>query len=150
MARRTTVALIDDLDGSPADETVEFALDGTAYEIDLSTAHADGLRDALSAYIDRARRRGRGSRSARPAAPSARPVGHGDSSARPHRSAAPGPTTTAPAPAPTPATVGPDGLTAEERERIRAWALEEGIEVKARGRLTKDLISNYRALQARR
>ena len=46
--------------------------------------------------------------------------------------------------------VTPDGLTSEERERIRAWANEEGIEVKARGRLSKDLIGNYRSVQARR
>ncbi|WP_442874010.1 Lsr2 family DNA-binding protein [Actinomycetospora sp. NBC_00405] len=45
---------------------------------------------------------------------------------------------------------GPDGLTSEERERIRAWANEEGIEVKARGRLSKDLIGNYRSVHARR
>ena len=45
---------------------------------------------------------------------------------------------------------GPDGLTASERETIRTWAAEEGIEVKSRGRLTKDLIANYRAVQARR
>jgi Lsr2 len=40
--------LIDDLDGSPADGTVRFALDGTSYEIDLSTGHAQALHAALS------------------------------------------------------------------------------------------------------
>ncbi|WP_444876332.1 Lsr2 family DNA-binding protein [Actinomycetospora flava] len=46
--------------------------------------------------------------------------------------------------------LGPDGLTGEERERIRAWAVEEGIEVKTRGRLSKNLIGNYRSVHARR
>jgi len=36
------VLLIDDLDGSEADGTVRFALDGTEYEIDLSAGHAGG------------------------------------------------------------------------------------------------------------
>lgn len=53
-------------------------------------------------------------------------------------------------PAPVPAVkVGRDGLTAEEREHIRTWAQGEGIEVKTRGQLTKDLIANYRVIQAR-
>jgi hypothetical protein len=37
MAQKITVALEDDLDGGPADETVRFGLGGTDYEIDLST-----------------------------------------------------------------------------------------------------------------
>ena len=71
--------------------------------------------------------------------------------------AAPSPAGEQPAAGPSAATsdssasrLGPDGLTSEERERIRAWATEEGIEVKARGRLSKDLIGNYRSVQARR
>ena len=44
MAKKTTITLIYDIDGSEAQETVRFALDGTAYEIDLTTAHADELR----------------------------------------------------------------------------------------------------------
>ena len=36
MAQRVTVALEDDLDGGPADETVRFAFGGSDYEIDLS------------------------------------------------------------------------------------------------------------------
>lgn len=45
---------------------------------------------------------------------------------------------------------GRDGLTAAERETIRGWAAEQGIDVKPRGQLKKDLISNYRAWEARR
>ena len=44
MAQQSTVAFVDDLDGTvPAEETVTFALDGTSYEIDLSAAHAATL-----------------------------------------------------------------------------------------------------------
>ncbi len=38
--RQVTIALVDDLDGSEAEETVEFELDGTCYEIDLSNPNA--------------------------------------------------------------------------------------------------------------
>jgi len=40
MARKVQVHLLDDIDGTPAEETVRFGLDGTFYEIDLSTRHA--------------------------------------------------------------------------------------------------------------
>nr|MDQ6937124.1 Lsr2 family protein [Actinomycetota bacterium] len=36
MAQRMHVVLEDDLDGTTAEETVSFALDGPAYEIDLN------------------------------------------------------------------------------------------------------------------
>jgi hypothetical protein len=44
----------DDLDGSPADETVRF--DGTDYEIDLSRANAIRLRQTISGYAEHARK----------------------------------------------------------------------------------------------
>ncbi|MDR1825036.1 MAG: Lsr2 family protein [Bifidobacteriaceae bacterium] len=56
MAQRVQVLLLDDLDGGKANETVKFSLDGTFYEIDLSTAHAGELRDALAAYVAAGRR----------------------------------------------------------------------------------------------
>lgn len=43
MAQRTTVMLVDDLDGSNADESLEFGLDGASYEIDLTDVHAGAL-----------------------------------------------------------------------------------------------------------
>jgi hypothetical protein len=60
MARLTEVRLIDDLDSSPADESIVFGLDGTDYEIDLSSKHAKELRGALEKYISAAKRVGRG------------------------------------------------------------------------------------------
>ena len=51
MAQQTIVTLVDDLDGSDADETVEFALDGREYEIDLTADHAKALRENLADYV---------------------------------------------------------------------------------------------------
>ena len=56
MAQKIQTLLIDDLDGSEAEGTVRFGLDGTEYEIDLNTGHAKELRDALARYVDAARR----------------------------------------------------------------------------------------------
>jgi nucleoid-associated protein Lsr2 len=61
MAQRHIVTLVDDLDGGAAEETVEFGLDGSRYEIDLSKKNAAALRDALANYVAHARR-GRGGR----------------------------------------------------------------------------------------
>ena len=62
MAQKITVALEDDLDGGPADETVRFGLGGTDYEIDLSTKNANAFRRQLEPFIEHARRTGRGQR----------------------------------------------------------------------------------------
>lgn len=56
MARKIITILSDDLDGSEASETVNFALDGTEYEIDLTEAHANELREALRKYTNVARK----------------------------------------------------------------------------------------------
>jgi hypothetical protein len=56
MARKTIVTLEDDLDGSQADETLNFSVDGTDYEIDLNSEHANELRSALSRYTNVARK----------------------------------------------------------------------------------------------
>ncbi len=97
MAQTIIVQLVDDLDGSPADETVSFALDGKAYEIELSKKNAASLRKALSPYIEGARAAGRMPSPAR-SRPSPRTDGR-----------AAGKTLFS-------------GLAAEEKERFRAWA----------------------------
>lgn len=58
MAQRVEVVLVDDLDGGVAEETVQFALDGTGYEIDLSADNAAALRDALAVYVGHGRKVG--------------------------------------------------------------------------------------------
>jgi hypothetical protein len=60
VAQKIQTFLIDDLDGSDAEETVRFALDGTGYEIDLNAGHAQALRDALARYVRAARPAGGG------------------------------------------------------------------------------------------
>lgn len=55
MATVTRTYLVDDLDGSEEDvENVLLALDGTNYEIDLSSANADKLRTKLARFVDAA------------------------------------------------------------------------------------------------
>lgn len=56
MAQKVQILLIDDIDGSDADETVTFGLDGTTYEIDLTTARATELRETLAPYVGHARK----------------------------------------------------------------------------------------------
>lgn len=65
MAQKVQVLLVDDIDGGTADETVTFALDGVSYEIDLTSAHAAELRDALGTWVGHARKVGGRSSSGR-------------------------------------------------------------------------------------
>jgi Lsr2 len=51
MASRTIVLLEDDVDGSKADETIEFGIDGSTYAIDLSNSNAKNFRGAFDVYI---------------------------------------------------------------------------------------------------
>jgi Lsr2 len=53
--QRVEVQLEDDLTGGPADETVEFGVDGRAYELDLNARHAADLRHRLAPFVERAR-----------------------------------------------------------------------------------------------
>ena len=62
MAQRVNIVLEDDLDGSEADETVSFALDGTTYEIDLAEKNAEEMRNVFSRYVSAARKVSRGNR----------------------------------------------------------------------------------------
>lgn len=65
MAQKVETLYVDDIDGSEAEGTVRFALDGTDYEIDLSTAHSQALRNSLQTFIAHARKVGGVRRAAR-------------------------------------------------------------------------------------
>jgi hypothetical protein len=52
--QRVDVQLEDDLTGGPADETVEFGIDGRSYEIDLSARHAADFRQQLGRFLEHA------------------------------------------------------------------------------------------------
>ncbi len=58
MAQKVKVLLIDDVDGTDADETVTFGLDGVQYEIDLTKKNAKKLRSDLTQWVENARRAG--------------------------------------------------------------------------------------------
>lgn len=116
MAKKTSVVLVDDLDGSEADETVSFALDGEKYEIDVTNEHAAQLRDALAPYIGAARRAGKGG-----AAPAQR-RGSGGGARR-----------------------SSGGAAREKTQEIRDWARSNGHQVNDRGRLSGKVIEAYEA-----
>jgi hypothetical protein len=62
MATKTTITLEDDLDGGPAEETLQFGLAGAEYEIDLNATNARSFRQRLAPFIDHARTAGTGQR----------------------------------------------------------------------------------------
>jgi len=62
VAQKIQTLFIDDLDGSAAEGTVRFGLDGTEYEIDLNARHAQELRAALARYTEAGRKAGSAAR----------------------------------------------------------------------------------------
>jgi len=119
MVQKTTVTLVDDLDGSDADESVKFGLDGMSYEVDLSDTHAGALRNALADYVAHARRTG-GRRTPTRRARAA----NGTPASRPSGAA--------------PATVD-----REQSKAIREWARSQGLEVSDRGRIPNSVTEAY-------
>lgn len=117
MAQRTIVSLIDDIDGSEADETIEFALDGSRYEIDLSQENASRLREAIAIYIANARRVNRTPGRAPSSSPSA--------AARPRSTA-----------------TRPDR---EQTAAMREWARQNGHKVGDKGRIPAAIVEAYNA-----
>ena len=112
MAQKVTTHLVDDLTGDTIGagegRTIQFAFDGSSYEIDLTDENAEKLREALSDYIAAARKvSGRSSRST--------------ASATKGRS-------------------NPNDLA-----KIRVWAMANGHQVAARGRISQDVRDAYEA-----
>jgi hypothetical protein len=106
MAQKIQTLFIDDIDGGEAEGTVRFALDGTAYEIDLNSKHSDDLRSALGTYIEHARKVGGTARRS------------GTSTGR--------------------------KASTVDTVAVRAWAREQGIDIKERGRVPADIVTKYR------
>ena len=52
------VEVVDDFDGTPADQTVRFAFNGASYEIDLNRAHFEEFAEAIQPYIKAGRKTG--------------------------------------------------------------------------------------------
>jgi hypothetical protein len=77
MARKVVEELIDDLDGSTAEESIPFSLDGSSYTIDLSGKNAAEFRELMAPFVAAAVKVGR--RSPHPGvvrSSSARPAGN--------------------------------------------------------------------------
>lgn len=49
------IMLIDDIDGTDAQESITYTLDGQDYEIDLSEANAKKFRSALAPFLEKSR-----------------------------------------------------------------------------------------------
>ena len=117
MAQQVNVKFVDDLDGSDAAGTVSFAIDGRAYEIDLSEDNAARLRDSLASFVAAARKSG----------------GSGAAAGRRAQkmTASSGPR--------------PQPLDREQTAAIRAWARQNGHEVSDRGRISKTVVDAFQA-----
>jgi hypothetical protein len=113
VARREIVVLEDDLDGGNADESVKFALDGIAYEIDLNSKNAGRLRDAFAPYVKVARKSRGGV-----------VTGGRSASARASRG-------------------GGAATDREQNKAIREWAKRQGREISARGRIPQGIVDEY-------
>lgn len=116
MSQQVLVSLVDDIDGSEAHGTVEFALDNKHYEIDLSEANAGNLRGVLAQYIDAARK------------------GSSGGSRRGRAHVVTGGTARTPAVA-----------DKEQNQAIRSWAQANGLSVSDRGRIPVEIIDQYHA-----
>jgi hypothetical protein len=56
MAQKLIREFIDDIDGSEAERTFTFGVDGTNYEIDLSSENIKEFHEAIAEFVDKARR----------------------------------------------------------------------------------------------
>ena len=120
MAQKTIVTLVDDLTGEVAENisTVEFTLDGRAYQLDLTDENSAKLHDVVSQYVNAGRKIG----------------GRRRSSVRPGRaikSTGPGP-----------------GYNRETLKSIREWAKKNGYQVSDRGRLPGEVLQAWETTQA--
>jgi hypothetical protein len=60
MAKRQVTITTDDIDGSEANNSIEFAYRGKSYRIDLNDTHAEELDEVLAPYISAATETSRG------------------------------------------------------------------------------------------
>jgi Lsr2 len=120
MAQKTIITLVDDLTGEAAENisTVEFALDGRAYELDLTDENSAKLHDALSQYVNAARKIG----------------GQRRSVTRPDRGSQSTSRTTS--------------YNRETLKSIREWAKKNSHNVSDRGRLPAEVLQAWETAQA--
>ncbi|MGH3924758.1 MAG: histone-like nucleoid-structuring protein Lsr2, partial [Pseudonocardiaceae bacterium] len=99
--------------------TVEFALEGVTYEIDLADGNAAQLRDKLSRYVAAARKTGGRRPGTRGADRSGRANGNGK--------------------------VAGSGYNRDTLKAIREWAKQNGHNVSDRGRLPLNVVQAWEA-----
>lgn len=119
MAKQVITTLVDDIDGKPADQTVEFGLDGVGYTIDLSDQNANRLRTALQPFVDAGSRMGRVAAGGRA---TGRSAGRGFAVPRTSR---------------------------DQTAAIRDWAAKNGHEISNRGRIPAKVVEAYEAAHRR-
>ncbi len=116
MATKTHIMLIDDVDGEEAVESIQFAVDGVTFEIDLSEKNAEALRDSFAQWCEAGRRTGGRHRVAAATRPMTR-------------------TTLPPQKAP---------ITMTDRRAIQRFAKREGLRVPGdRGRISRDVVDAW-------
>ncbi|RMB75289.1 Lsr2 family protein [Rhodococcus sp. SBT000017] len=122
MAKQVTIQMVDDIDESVMDdesgETIEFAVNGVEYVIDLKAKNATEFHRKLDYYIGYATRVGGRKRKPSPAAAS------------------------------TPATTRAGASTSRDPEQTRAirqWAADNGYEISSRGRIPESIVEAYNA-----
>jgi hypothetical protein len=118
--RKTIVTLVDDLTGEAAEDisTVEFGVDGIAYELDLTDDNSAKLCDALAPYASAGRKIS----------------GRRRGGTRPGRTIR--------------STGSAAGYDRETLKSIRAWAKNNGHSVSDRGRLSAEVLQAWQTAQA--
>lgn len=119
MARREIVVLEDDLEGGTADETVKFGIDGMSYEIDLSAANAEKLREQFAQYVEVARKGNRGV-----VVTGGRSAGRGRA-------------------------VAPPAADRDQNKAVREWAKRKGKSISERGRIPQSILDEFHAAGGR-
>lgn len=119
MATKTYVSVLDDLDGTEGAETVSFAVEGVAFEIDLNEKNKNKLLAALRPYTENGRRVG--GRAKRGANLPREATGRGRQQ------------------------LGQHGATAT---MIRQWAQQTGVNVGDKGRIPSAVIEEYDKAQS--
>lgn len=126
MATQTFTKMFSDISGKEIRDnggTVEFSFAGKSYSIDLTNAERAEFEKAISKYIDAASGQGRPAAKKTTARKSTRKKATSRKSAQRESS-------------------GPDA------KAIRAWAVENGIEVPQRGRIPGAVIAQFEAAKS--
>jgi hypothetical protein len=124
MAQR--IILVDDIDGTDAEETVTFGIDGKAYEIDLNSEHAKDLRNRFTGYAEKAREVKKF------------PIKEAGSTGSATKARA--------------GQLPQDGATYQEKQarkkylsKVRKWGMDQGLPVNATGRVPQEIQDAYDA-----